>query len=122
MIELHSLGEIKDDVLFHTCEIKNYNGFYKKVSGPTAKYFACYNSAYGYPLFKTHKLNKDQLLEVDILDIPRKFLQSAGDITTSRTGVRNVFFPVCQFVKFNVKIYVCVPMKKKKGLHLNSVS
>ena len=33
--------------------------------------------------FKTHKLNKDQLLEVDILEIPRRFLQSAGDITTS---------------------------------------
>ena len=26
------------------------------------------------------------------------------------TGVGNVFFPVCQVVKFNVKIYVCVPM------------
>ena len=25
--------------------------------------------------------------------------------------VGNVYFPVCQFVKFNVKIYVCVPMK-----------
>ena len=48
IIELYSLGEIKDDVLFHTCGIKNYNGFYKKVGGP-AKYFACYNSAYGYP-------------------------------------------------------------------------
>ena len=36
MMELYSLGEIKDDVLFHTCGIKNYNGFYRKVSGPTA--------------------------------------------------------------------------------------
>ena len=27
-----------------------------------------------------------------------------------RSGVGNVFFPVCQVVKFNVKIYVCVPM------------
>ena len=45
MIELHSLGEIKDDDLFHTCKIKNYNGFYKKVSGLTAN-FACYNSVY----------------------------------------------------------------------------
>ena len=52
MIELYSLGEIKDNVLFHNCGIKNYNRFYKKVSGPTAKYFACYNFAHGYPLFK----------------------------------------------------------------------
>ena len=32
-------------------------------------------------------------------------------VTNTRSGVGNVFFPVCQFVKFNVKIYVCVPMK-----------
>ena len=42
-----------------------------------------------------------------------------------RTGVGNVFFPVCQVVKFNVKIYVCVPMsslqKKKKGLHFDFI-
>ena len=44
MIEFYSLGEIKNDVLFHTCGIKNYNRFYKKVSGPTAKYFACYKT------------------------------------------------------------------------------
>ena len=84
MVKLHSLGEIKDDDLFQTCGINNYNGFYKKVRGPTVKYFACYNSAYGYPLFKTHKFNKDQLLEVDILDIPGRFLQPTGDSTTSR--------------------------------------
>ena len=84
IIELHGVGEIKDDVLFHTCGIKNYNRFYKKVSGPTAKYSAFYNSAYGYPLFKIHKLNNNQLLEVDILNIPKRFLQSAGDITTFR--------------------------------------
>ena len=103
MIELYSLGEIKDNVLFHNCGIKNYNRFYKKVSGPTAKYFACYNFAYEYPLFKTHKLNKDQLLEVDILDIPRRFLQSAGDITSSRITafLKMIFKPIstnyCQF-------------------------
>ena len=51
MIEFHNLGEIKDYVLFQTCRIKNYNEFYKKVSGPTSKYFACYNSAYGHLLF-----------------------------------------------------------------------
>ena len=36
----------------------------------------------------------------------------AGTQATRRssTGVGNVFFPVCQVVKFNVKIYVCVPM------------
>ena len=43
-------------------------------------------------------------------------------VESSSPGVSNVFFPVCQFVKFNVKIYVCVPMKKRKGLHLNPVS
>ena len=54
-------------------------------------------------LFKTHKLNKDQLLEVDILDMPRRFLQSAGDITTSRITafLEMIFKPIstnyCQF-------------------------
>ena len=57
---------------------------FKKISGPTAKYSAFYNSAYGYPLFKTHKLNNNQLLKVNILNIPKRFLQSAGDITTFR--------------------------------------
>ena len=77
--------------------------FIKKVSAPTAKYFACYNSAYRYPFFKTHKLNNNQLLEVDILDKSRRFLQSAGDITTSRMTafLEMIFKPIntiyCQF-------------------------
>ena len=59
----------------------------------------------------------------------------------AKPGVGNVFFPVCQVVKFNVKIYVCVPMSslrfhlrfpyfsfkirmfsKKKGLHFDFIS
>ena len=57
MIELYSLRENKDTkFIFHTCRIKNYNqsintllfarkkykynGLYRKVSGPTAEYFA----------------------------------------------------------------------------------
>ena len=88
---------------FTLAELKITMDFIKKVSGPTAKYFACYNSAYGYPLFKTHKLNKEQLLDVDILDIPRKFLQSAGDITTFRITAflemifKSIFTNYCQF-------------------------
>ena len=30
MIELYSLKKIKDENLCHTCEIKNYYGFYRK--------------------------------------------------------------------------------------------
>ena len=59
----------------------------------------------------------------------------------AKPRVGNVFFPVCQVVKFNVKIYVCVPMSllrfhhrfpyfspkirmfsKKKGLHFDFIS
>ena len=90
MIELLSLREIKDEGLFHTCGIKNYKGFYRKVSGPTAKYmdFACHNSAYGYPLFKTNKLTKYQI-KSGHFGPTKGFLQSAGDTTTSRTGMAN---------------------------------
>ena len=32
------------------------------------------------PYLKAHKLNKDKLLEVDILDILKRFFQSAGNL------------------------------------------
>ena len=40
----------------------------------------------------------------------RKFALLLTFVWYYRSGVGNVFFPVCQVVKFNVKIYVCVPM------------
>ena len=55
MIELHNLGVIKDKELFHICGIKNYNGIYKKLSGPTAKYFCMPQLCLQIPLVQKPK-------------------------------------------------------------------
>jgi len=41
-------------------------------------------SDHAYPLFKTHKLTPENLLNVDIKEIPVRLLQSAGNISTLR--------------------------------------
>jgi len=48
----------------------------------SAKYFRCNTPAYAYPVFKTHKLTLENLLNVDIKDIPVYLLQPAGNIST----------------------------------------
>jgi len=45
--------------------------------------FFCYNTP-AYQIFKTHKLSPEDLLNVDIKDIPVRLLQYAGNINTSR--------------------------------------
>ena len=64
--------------------MKCKNNAYRKVNGASAKYFRCNTPAYAYPLFKTHKLTPENLLNVDIKEIPVRLLQSAGNISTSR--------------------------------------
>jgi len=46
-------------------------------------FFYCNTPAYAFPLFRTHTMTPDNLLNVDIKDIPVRFLQSAGNISTS---------------------------------------
>lgn len=82
--KLHAAGVINEEFLLHTVGIKFENGFYRHISGPSAKYFSVSNTAYAYPLFKTHKLLEEQLRTVEAIDIPTRFLQAAGQITTSR--------------------------------------
>ena len=38
----------------------------QKIAGPTAKYFSCKTLGYAYPLFKTHKLQPDNLKTISI--------------------------------------------------------
>ena len=61
-----------------------------------------------YFLFKTHKLYQDQLLEVDILGILKRFLQSADGITSSRITVflEIIFKPISKnCIQFQLNEY-----------------
>ena len=77
-------GVISKDLLYHSTGYRVKENCYQKVTGELAKYFACSGPAYAYPLFKTHKLQPDYLLNAQISDIPVRLLQSAGHIPTSR--------------------------------------
>ena len=82
MIELHKTGAIDDEMLKYTTGIKFYtHKVYQKIPGPTTKYFSCKTLGYAYPLFKTHKLQPDNLKTISIFDIS---VQSAGNISTSK--------------------------------------
>ena len=82
--QLHNLGAVNDELLLHVTGIKCKSNSYRKVSGASAKFFCCNTPAYAYPLFKTHKLSLENLLNVDIKGIPVRLLQSSGNISTSR--------------------------------------
>ena len=84
VVKLHAIGELKDELLLRITGMKCKNNAYRKVNGASAKYFRCNTPAYAYPLFKTHKLTPEILLNVDIKEIPVRLLQSAGNISTSR--------------------------------------
>ena len=84
VVELHAIGKLKDELLLPITGMKCKNNAYRKVNGASAKYFRCNTPAYVYPLFKTHKLTPENVLNVDIKEIPVCLLQSAGNISTSR--------------------------------------
>jgi len=84
VVKLHAIGELKDELLLPITGMKCKNNTYRKVNGASAKYFRCDTPVYSYPLFKTHKLTPENLLNVDIKEIPVRLLQSAGNISTSR--------------------------------------
>ena len=48
-----------------------------------AEHSYCNEFAYAYPLFKTHNLNKCEVLSTSIFEIPTRLVQSAGKIRTS---------------------------------------
>ena len=88
---LHELGAISDKQLLHA------TGFYKNEkesarSGENmytrtrgfAKYFTIGAPGYDYPLFKTHKINEEQIQERSPLDIPVRIVTAVSSITTSR--------------------------------------
>ena len=84
MIKFHRQNIIDDKLLLHTTGIKIKNNKYEHVKGQKAKYFNVKNLAYAYPLFKTHKLNQDELKSTKIENIPVRLLQAAGNIAISR--------------------------------------
>ena len=84
VVKLHAIGELKDELLLLMTGMKCKNNTYRKANGASEKYFSCKTPAYAYPLFKTHKLTLENLLNVDIKEIPVRLLQSAGNISTSR--------------------------------------
>ena len=96
VVKLHAIGELKDELLLPITGMKCENNPYRKVNGWSAKYFRCNTPAYAYPLFKTHKLTPENLLNVDIKEIPVCALQSAGNISTSRI---TAFLSVQNFAK-----------------------
>jgi len=82
MVKLHNLGAVNDELLLHVTGIKCKSNSYRKVNGALPKFFCCNTPA--YPLFKTHKLSPENLLNVDIKGILVRLLQSVGNISTSR--------------------------------------
>ena len=83
VVKLHDIGELNDELLLPITGMKCKNNAYRKVSGASAKHFRCNTPAYAYPLFKTHKLTPENLLNVDIKEIPVRLLQKTLDLLQS---------------------------------------
>ena len=108
IINLHKLKCIDNNILKHTVGIKYKNGIYSKINGTIAKNFHCTEPAYAYPLFKTHKLDKSEIVNAKIYDIPIRLVQSAGRITTSRVTsfLEMLFKPISiNFCKYKINEY-----------------
>ena len=101
LISLFETGDISKDLLYHNTRYRVKENCYRKVTGELAKYFAYSSSSYAYPLFKTHKLQPDRLLNAKITDIPVRLLQSAGHIPTSR------FTAMIEYVLYPIAVKYC---------------
>ena len=96
IISLFEKGVISKDLLYYSTGYRVKENCYQKATGELAKFFACTSPAYAYPFFKTHKLQPDHLLNVQITDIPIKLLQSVGHIPSSRftAMIEYIFHPI----------------------------
>ena len=94
-------GVISKDLLYHSTGHRVKENCYQKVTGELAKYFACSSPAYAYPLFKTHKLRPDHLLNAQITNIIVRLLQSAGHIPTSR------FTAMIEYILHSIAVKYC---------------
>ena len=96
-------------MLKHATGIKYYEcKGYQKIPGPVAKFFSSNRSEYVYSVFKTHKLTPNALNNVSVFDIPIRLLQSAGNITTSKTTafLEHIFQPISiKFCQFKINDY-----------------
>ena len=97
MVKLHDLSAVNDELLLHVIGLKCKSNSYRKVNGALAKFFPCDTPVYAYPVFKTCKLTPENLLNVDIKDIPVRLLKSAGNISTSRITafLELILKPIC---------------------------
>ena len=84
IVKLHNLGAVNDELLLRVTGIKCKSNSYPKVNGALAKVFCSNTPSQAHPLFQTHKSSPENLLNVDIKDIPVRLQQHAGNISTSR--------------------------------------
>ena len=85
ILELHESGDVDEEMLYCATGIKrNKNNKLCRMTGPQAKHFANLETGYTYPLFKTHKLNVEQVMETNIKEIPVRLVQSSGNSFLSR--------------------------------------
>ena len=85
VITLNKKGIITDNLLYLTTGYKNNkNGSLQKMTGTSAKYFDNLETGYVYPLFKTHKLEKELLNSCNIYEIPTRLVQSVGNAHLSK--------------------------------------
>ena len=102
---LHKENVLDDEMLMKVVGMNYKYQRYSKITGALAKYFKCSEPAYAYPLFKTHKIKPEELVNTNIFDIPTILLQSAGNITTSRvtTFIEMILNPISiDFCRYKV--------------------
>ena len=91
--------DITEDLLYNTTGFKkNVNGEIKRITGTAAKFFSNLETGYVYPLFKTHKLAKAEIITTGIQHIPTRLVQATGDTYLSRITafIEEIIKPVSQ--------------------------
>lgn len=85
VLKMFESGDIDEKILYITTGYKrNINSQMRKITGPQAKYFSNSQTGYVYPLFKTHKVDKENLSTYSINQIPTRLVQATGNAYLSR--------------------------------------
>ena len=99
VLELYKNNDINETLLYNTTGFKeNTNGEIQKIPGTQAKYFANMETGYVYPLFKTHKLDKDKLHSTKLQEIPTRLVQATGNTYLARitSFIEEILKPISQ--------------------------
>jgi len=70
VVKLHTADAMNDELLLQLIGMKCKGNSFHKVNGALRNVFRCSTPAYAHPLFKTQKLTPENLLNVNIKDIP----------------------------------------------------